>query len=368
MVGLTNGALTGAALVGLLPSRFWIRPRLNERSVITIIALMLFAYAAATLFLRPCGAFDSAFRVSRCVMALQLPDAPLRVAFSPDGEVLVVEAADGALSLWRADNTSAAAEWTQDAGELLAEPRFTSAGTALQTISSGAVQTWRVRDGTLQRTQKLAGAASANITAAAFSADGALTALGVCAQTACANAEARLWRTADGASAGALKGAAGAIEHLTFSPDGSLLAAAVCSATETEPCVQVDVLVWRLRDSRLLYVVRGHAGKPTDLAFSADGAQLASTAADGSVVVWRASNGEQLLQLQYTTAVNHLLFSADGTLLWGGAIPPAQWRLPTGDAVRLSDMPGAPAALSPDGKILALFTADARVVLWGNGE
>ena len=298
-------------------------------------------------------------------------DATPRVTFSPDGATLAVETTGGAVRLWNTIDGSAIAMLEPETNTVPIKPLFTADGSKLLTLSTDAVQTWRVRDGALQRTQKLTGVTrkvGESVTSAALSADGTLAALAVCVQKDCASVEVRLWRTADGASAGALKGAAAAIQLVAFSPDGSLLAGAACRKTESHPCAQVDLLVWRLRDSKYLYVVSGHTDSPIDLAFSADGAQLASAAADGSVIVWRASNGEMLLQLQHTAAVNSLFFSADGNTLLGGANPPAQWRLPAGAVMSFGDMPGAPVALSPDGHTLVLLNADGQIVLWRSGE
>ncbi len=71
---------------------------------------------------------------------------------------------------------------------------------------------------------------------------------------------------------------------------------------------------WRLR------TLEGHTGWVLSVAFSPDGALLASGSNDNTVRLWRVSDGAQLRTLEgHTDEVRSVAFSPDGRLLASGS-------------------------------------------------
>jgi WD40 repeat protein len=76
-----------------------------------------------------------------------------------------------------------------------------------------------------------------------------------------------------------------------------------------------DVLQTGLGTSAFLDVLNGHQGMVTSLAFSPDGATLASSGYDLLIKFWDVAGGALLGQVSITDTPNFLAFSADGARL-----------------------------------------------------
>jgi WD40 repeat protein len=156
------------------------------------------------------------------------------------------------------------------------------------------------------------------------------------------------------------------LESVALSPDGHWLAAGTCQSPGTDTCAAGEVLLWRLADSKLAQDLKGHTDRVSALAFSGDGAMLASGAADGSVILWRVGDDAPVRRFTHSAPIGALLFNAYGTALIAAANPVAIWRMtdgaPLGDAGLTSDV--LQIGLSPDGTLLAAVTADNRLLLW----
>lgn len=321
------------------------------------------------------------------------------VAFSPDGKLLAAGLEGHAAGLWRVSDclTDPRPGETAECGPPLHplgvhtgdvdSVAFSPDGSTLATGDSkrvdlgvwdSTVRLWRVSDGALlqtwpgQRTD--VGSCAVYRHSIAFSPqDGGLVASGSHDNLV------RLWRASDSQLLRALPGHQGALLSVAFSPDGQRLASA---AWEDE-----TVRLWDVAgcsrgpeacDNRPL-VLEGHAGIVLSVAFSPSGELLASGAADGTLRLWRASNGAALHDVPGDTgALLGIAFSPDGKLLASGAVDGSVqvWQMSgcgawsRGCGTLLHTSKGHTGrvnsvAFSPDGALLASGSDDGTMRLWG---
>jgi WD40 repeat protein len=155
------------------------------------------------------------------------------------------------------------------------------------------------------------------------------------------------------------------VQSVAFSPDGALLASASGDGTAR---------LWQVADRTLLYVLEvpttGDASYSHDVAFSPDGTTLAFGLTDGSVRLWRVSDGTLLRTLRGNAdKICSLAFSPDGRILASGSWDSTirLWEVANGTPLRtwtgheggVLDM-----AFSPDGSMLASASFDGTVRVW----
>lgn len=128
-------------------------------------------------------------------------------------------------------------------------------------------------------------------------------------------------------------------------------------------------LISQLKDSLLANPLLGHESAVYSLAFSPDGRNLASAAADQTIILWDVRTRKPAATLSPAAKVACLTFSPDGTTLvagtWDGSI--LLWGVDTWQSL------GPPLAghkdavyhlaFSPDGHILASAGGDGAVIL-----
>lgn len=107
-----------------------------------------------------------------------------------------------------------------------------------------------------------------------------------------------------------LEGHTDEVSSVAFSPDGAKLASGSWDRS---------VRMWDLATMRELAVLRGHSMAVTHVAFSPDGAMLASCGGgqeDGTVRLWDVATGQEIAVLQgHAGCVDCVAFSPDGTML-----------------------------------------------------
>jgi WD40 repeat protein len=192
----------------------------------------------------------------------------------------------------------------------------------------------------------------------------------------------RLWRVSDGQLLGVLSGHQGALLSVALSPDGDRLASA---AWEDE-----IVRLWDVGEcgsgpegcGTRPTTLEGHDAVVLSVAFSPDGALLASGAADGTLRLWRATGGATVhVATGDAGALLSVAFSPDGGLLASGAVDGSVqvWQVSgcggrsgecgtllhagKGHTGRVNSV-----AFSPDGALLASGADDGTLRLWGKEQ
>jgi WD40 repeat protein len=153
-------------------------------------------------------------------------------------------------------------------------------------------------------------------------------------------------------------GATGA--GLAFSPDGRQVATY---------CLN-QAIIWEIATGRRLFVLSGHTDMIMEVAYSPDGAYLATGSFDGTARIWNTATGQELFSLSgHTSGVNDVLFSPDGTMIitagndgrimgWNVNSRQRQFDLPAGGVVGEVDF-------SPDGeRLVAALPEVGAIQVW----
>lgn len=279
------------------------------------------------------------------------------VSLSPGGHTLAVRIVPQ--SLFRRWEVASGEElgalaWSQQAAPLASGALFSPDWSTLAWYARGTVWFVDVSSGA----EMAALSHEDSIQSVAFSADGeffasaSMAALG--GQTL---PIVQLWDVGDNEPAGRLSGHAGYASLLRFSPLGGLLAAVDGGG---------DIAVWDLAARQLARILPGFAGGVRQLAFSPDDRYLAAGSPQGEVRFWELENGRQAGHWQGELAA----LSPQGRLL---ALRSAEGQIAlldmlAGKALQELEGPSDLGALafSPGGRFLAgMATEPAILYLWG---
>ena len=290
--------------------------------------------------------------------------SPAWLLFSPDGETLVSTHLDGTVTLWHVGSATPR-ETLRGHSNSVQQPVFSPDGKTLYTVShDGTAIAWDIagarglgRQFTFTHDRKIS-ATGFDGHPGKFSPEGRLIAVGL------EEDGIALWDARELTPVGApLADTGGEVKRLAFSPDGRSLAA-----------VSVDgiLTLWDVRSrSRLHGPLRAGGG---GVEFSPDGATLATsggTLGGSGVRLWDVATAASLGEMADVEDASDLAFSADGAMIAsargfrGGA---EIWDVAT--LASIATVKGLPytadwtVALSPDGRTLAVggFGAVVRLV------
>ncbi|MEG4457886.1 serine/threonine-protein kinase [Microcoleus sp. N9_A1] len=158
-----------------------------------------------------------------------------------------------------------------------------------------------------------------------------------------------------------LVGHSQAVTSVAFSPDGATLA----SGSEDK-----TIEMWKLEAGKRWYTLTGHSDWVTCVAFSPDGATLASGGRDKTIQIWDLNKGKWWYALRgHEDRVYAVAFSRDGQVLASGSRDKTVqlWNLNKGRPMSaLSGHAGGveAVAFSPGGEFLASGSRDKTVQLW----
>jgi len=169
-----------------------------------------------------------------------------------------------------------------------------------------------------------------------------------------------LWGKSRGEQFKTLAGHSNYVNCVAYSPDGAMLASGSSDHT---------VKLWNANTGELLATCAGHSNAVRSVAFSPDGKLLASGGEDRVVQLWDARTFEVVRT--FTNHSPYLAFSdrylalATRGDIWGydGGVVQI-WNYTNGQMVAELPESGNRAAFSPDGKILATANSRGVVKLW----
>ncbi|NCC35421.1 MAG: WD40 repeat domain-containing protein, partial [Chloroflexia bacterium] len=180
--------------------------------------------------------------------------------------------------------------------------------------------------------------------------------------------EVVLWHTDTFDVQQTLRGLSGTVLAVAFSDDGRTLVAA-----SNTPSERPEIVVWGTTTGTQQTIFRGHSAPMTALRMIAGQDLVASTSRDGTLKLWRASDGTEVRSIEaapddgWFTSVT---VSADGSLMVTGSLGGRVtfWETATGTPLNQIDLassgPILDLLLRTDSRQLAIATRDAGVLLF----
>jgi WD40 repeat protein/serine/threonine protein kinase len=208
-------------------------------------------------------------------VVLPHPDVVYSAVFGPDGRNVATASRDGRIRVWNLSDPSSPEVVHEHDAEALSVS-FSPDG---MSVASGSWDgTASIREGSTGEPLVLRGNAG-GVWEVAFSPDGRLLA------TAGDQGEVRILDAAGGGQVAELRGHQGIVANVVFSPDGTRVATASHDGTAR---------VWRIDGADEPLVLRGHRSRVSTVDFSPDGSRVVTASFDGTVRIWRVTWPELL--------------------------------------------------------------------------
>ena len=273
------------------------------------------------------------------------PEAVQSLAYSRDGQWIVLAREDGKISIRHAADGKVAREL--DAfSDVAACVTFSHDS---QRIAAGSfdktIKVWNVANGELQA--DLTGHTNW-VFSVAFSPDGQTLASGGYDKVV------KLWNIAEKKDIATLSGHTAGVRSVVFTLDGQLLISGSADRT---------AIVWNLADRKPVATLKGHAAAIRAVAISPDGATVATASEDSTVKLWKTVDWSERASLTGT----------EGVMFWCVAFSPAGRTLAAGGfdgTVKLYDPSDGKVRQTLQGPTEAItavaFAPDAHEVVAGS--
>ncbi|KAJ8130289.1 hypothetical protein O1611_g3342 [Lasiodiplodia mahajangana] len=150
------------------------------------------------------------------------------------------------------------------------------------------------------------------------------------------------------------------ITSVAFSPDGAVIASGSANT----------IRLWSSETGEHLHTFEGHADLVDSVAFSLDGTLIVSGSNDTTIRLWSYITGEHLHTFEgHTSGVESVTFSPNDSVIASGSYDNTirLWSYVTGEHVRTFEGHAGSVesvAFSPDGKVIASGSADTTIQLW----
>jgi len=155
-------------------------------------------------------------------------------------------------------------------------------------------------------------------------------------------------------------GHSGVVNAIAWSPNGARIASASVDKT---------VQVWGATDGSSVFTYHGHSAAVRDVAWQHSGQHIASGSRDKTVQIWNATNGSGAVILrERSLPINVITLSPDGTQIASATYDTVRiWNIATqstrmflrGHTDKINSI-----AWSPDGRVIATASSDRSVRLW----
>lgn len=314
--------------------------------------------------------------------------------YSPDGRFIVtITEVDGTARVWDAATMQQIRQLRsfgcEVSGEFLLGCGVWSAAYSSdsQFIVTGNVDgTMHIWDATTgQEVRQIGGhgciGSSCSVNSAAYSPDGKQIA------TTGDDGTARIWDAVTGQEVRQLRGHAGHVSSASYSPDGKQIVTTGCDKIEDGPCTASSARIWDADTGQEVRQLVGHSCGDVFYgclifsgAYSPDGKQIVTAAADQTARIWDAATGQEVRQLRgHTGSVRSATYSPDGLQIVtaGDDGTTRIWDAATGNELRqlagqgCGDLDVPPpgcgissAAYSPDGKQIVTANFEGTVHIW----